>query len=574
MAVAKDSTRSSTCTESSKIGTNDGATLRSGSTISIDTFDQHEQFAAVHLDPDGYIKYINRGFLTLTGWSREDVVGHYWFDLVTGETSNRACAAFLEALASGTLPRYLETNLNTSHRGPILIGWRIMPQRDEGGNILGASAIGEDITERRSQERALARSEQRYHAIVDGLSEAIIILDDTGSRVIAVNLAALTLFCHSEEDFLQIDPAELGFLAHESIDPLTAISDLPPVASSRREFSCKRRDGSSFLAEVVLRHIRIGQTTNLLAIVRDVSDRHALNTRLQQTLRDQQELIERLKHANNHLLQAEKMASIGQLAAGVAHEINNPIGFVSSNMRALSDYVQDLLGIIDATERLELPGASSQEEAARIQSLKEAKEYLFIRQDIVQLLDESIDGLDRVKRIVNDLKDFSRVGEAEWVVFDLHRGIDTTLNIIWNELKYKCVIEKDYGQIPPIRCLGSQLNQVFMNLLINAGQAISDQGTITISTEASSNMVWVSISDTGCGIPPEQIKRIFDPFFTTKPVGKGTGLGLALCYSIIKRHGGHIEVSSIPGSGSTFKIALPISTQIDDAQLSNENTSY
>jgi signal transduction histidine kinase len=260
------------------------------------------------------------------------------------------------------------------------------------------------------------------------------------------------------------------------------------------------------------------------------------------------------------LLQSEKLASIGQLAAGVAHELNNPIGFVHSNLGSLDIYLHDLFAIIDASEQLS-PSGDSDGPLDAIRRLKTEKDYAYIKTDIIQLMAESKDGLLRVRKIVQDLKDFSRVGEAEWQWVDLHKGIDSTLNIVWNDLKYKCKVKKEFGDLPEVHCLSSQLNQVFMNLLVNAGQAIQTQGEITIRTGRDGDDVWVEVSDTGSGIPKENLDRIFEPFFTTKPVGKGTGLGLSLSYSIVHKHHGRIAVTSEVGKGTTFRVTLPIDPQ-------------
>lgn len=280
-----------------------------------------------------------------------------------------------------------------------------------------------------------------------------------------------------------------------------------------------------------------------------------VNSSLHAEQRRQQELIRKLEEAQNQLLQSEKMASMGQLAAGVAHEINNPVGFVNSNLGTLQRYVTSLFRLLDAYEGSErfLDEAVLQELAV----VKQETDAAYLRGDIKDLLDESLDGLQRVKRIVQDLKDFSHVDRAELEWADLEKGLDSTLNVVWNELKYKAKVIKDYGHPPAIECLPSQLNQVFMNLLINAAHAIESTGDITIRTGFDAEHVWVEVADTGKGIPPDNLNRIFEPFFTTKPVGKGTGLGLSLAYGIVKKHQGTIEVSSIEGQGSCFRVVLP-----------------
>jgi two-component system, NtrC family, sensor kinase len=278
------------------------------------------------------------------------------------------------------------------------------------------------------------------------------------------------------------------------------------------------------------------------------------------------ELNERLQAAQQQLLQSEKLASVGQLAAGVAHEINNPIGYVQSNLGTLEKYHGDLFRIIEAYEQAE--GAIGLEHPAvkAVGQVKHSLDLEFLKEDLPHLLSESKEGVSRVRKIVLDLKDFSRVDSTqEWQWADVHRGLDSTLNIAVNELKYRADVVKHYGDVPEIQCLPSQLNQVFMNLLVNAAQAIDGpRGTIRVSTGREADTAWVAITDSGSGIAPEIVSRIFDPFFTTKPVGKGTGLGLSVSYSIVKKHGGRIEVQSELGKGTTFKVVLPIRHAADE----------
>lgn|SRR5450830_126972 len=269
----------------------------------------------------------------------------------------------------------------------------------------------------------------------------------------------------------------------------------------------------------------------------------------------QDELIHKLEDAQHQLLQSEKMAAIGQLAAGVAHEINNPVGFVNSNLATLKRYVNDLFILINAYE-----GREDEMLAATrlsIADIKKQVDLVFLREDIGDIFKESTDGLQRVIRIVQDLKDFSHVDEAERQWANLEVGLDSTLNVVSNELKYKVNIIKDYGAVSDIECLPFQLNQVFLNLLVNAGQAIEGHGTIILRTRQDEKNVWIEIEDSGKGIPVENLDRIFDPFFTTKPIGTGTGLGLSLSYGIVKKHGGRLEVESQVGKGSLFRIVLP-----------------
>jgi signal transduction histidine kinase len=263
-----------------------------------------------------------------------------------------------------------------------------------------------------------------------------------------------------------------------------------------------------------------------------------------------------LEQAQVQLVQSEKMAAIGQLAAGVAHEINNPIGFVNSNVGTLTSYINDLLKLVDSYEANEAQLPVAQRDA--LAALKTQIDITYLRDDIGNLLQETKDGLQRVTRIVADLKDFAHIDESNWQQGNVEQGLDSTINVVWNELKYKANVIKEYSHPPTIECILPQLNQVFMNLLVNAAQAIDEQGTITIRTGSKGEEVWVEIVDTGKGIPPEILPQIFNPFFTTKPVGKGTGLGLSVSFSIVKNHSGRIEVESKVGEGTIFRIRLPV----------------
>ena len=295
--------------------------------------------------------------------------------------------------------------------------------------------------------------------------------------------------------------------------------------------------------------------TRRFVLFDDASARAGRDSEVSQRQDELRRTYHRLASAQDQLLQSEKMASIGQLAAGVAHEINNPIGYVHSNIGTLREYCGALIALIEAYAAED----AGEDPDAPLRKLRERLDIDFILGDLPQLLDESREGIERVTKIVQDLKEFSHVGADEQMrPADLHKGLDSTLNIVWNELKYKVQLEKHYGELPLVECHASELNQVFMNLLINAGQAIAERGTIVLATGVDEDRVWVSIADSGCGIPDDALQRIFDPFFTTKPIGRGTGLGLAIAYRIVAKHHGRIEVQSRPGFGSTFRVVLPV----------------
>ena len=273
------------------------------------------------------------------------------------------------------------------------------------------------------------------------------------------------------------------------------------------------------------------------------------------------EAYDKLNQIQAQLLQSEKLASLGQLSAGVAHELNNPIGFVYSNLGILSEYVQDIKNLLEKYAELEraLPRNKSYAELIKkIDALKEQMGLSFILEDFNKIISESQEGTLRVKAIVQNLKDFSHMDKGRLELTDINKGIESTMNIVWNELKYKASVIKEYGAIPQIQGFPQQLNQVFMNLLVNAAQAIQTKGEIRIKTYQTEESVVVEISDTGVGIPEESLQHIFEPFFTTKEVGKGTGLGLSVVYGIIQKHKGKIEVESRVNQGSTFRVILPV----------------
>lgn len=278
---------------------------------------------------------------------------------------------------------------------------------------------------------------------------------------------------------------------------------------------------------------------------------------------ESKEAEKELKLIQEQLLQSDKLATIGQLAAGVAHEINNPVGFVTNNMEVLKDYIGNYTRILG-----EVSAIKDRVENGDLQKAKEAVDHLkkieeevgleFISKDVNKLLEQSINGLERIRKIVLDLKTFAYEDKTNnRQKLKVEEILDGIVNIVKSEFKGKAELVKNYNDTPAIECDQHKLGQVFINILINAVQAINKQGKITIKTYVQDRLVCVDISDTGSGIKPENIKKIFDPFFTTKSVGQGTGLGLSVSYEIVKKHFGEILVNSKEGEGTTFTILLP-----------------
>ena len=269
--------------------------------------------------------------------------------------------------------------------------------------------------------------------------------------------------------------------------------------------------------------------------------------------------IEQLQQAAAH---QEKLASVGMLAAGVAHEINNPIGFIASMLGSLDKYSKRLTDMLDAYRELEDAAGRGDMETAKahasaMASRRKAQKIDFIVQSLPGLISRCQEGAERVKKIVSDLRSFARTDDNVMAETDLNQVMETALNMAWNELKYKAEVKNELGEIPRIIGNASKLSQVFINFLVNASHAIESKGTVTVRTELRDGKVTASVSDTGSGIKPEHVAKLFDAFFTTKPVGKGTGLGLNIAYNIIKQHGAEVRVESEVGKGTTFYVDFP-----------------
>lgn len=396
-------------------------------------------------------------------------------------------------------------------------------------------------------------------------------LESTADGILALNKEAMVMrFNQRFTDMWRVPDETLAFWNHASlmqhilgqlINPdafMEQLNDLcqHPEAECHDTFDCL--DGRVIERYSLPQPMGVDNVGRVLSF-RDITARKQAEEALRREKEEQRVLIKKLEEAHNQLLQSEKMASIGQLAAGVAHEINNPIGFVNSNLGRLGQYVENMIGVTEAYERVE-SGLTNPSLLEEVRTLKQKADWEYLKQDVRDLLKESSEGVVRVKKIVQDLKDFSHVDQPEWLYADLHKCLDSTLNIVNSEIKYNAEVIKEYGPIPLVECMASQLNQVFMNMLINASHAIGEgsHGKITIRTGTENDMVWVEFTDTGKGIAPENMKRIFDPFFTTKPIGKGTGLGLSLSFGIVEKHHGRIGVESKFGSGTTFRIGLPV----------------
>ena len=402
-----------------------------------------------------------------------------------------------------------------------------------------------EVNRRAQVEAALRESEERYRLLIENTIVGIIVISD--QRVTFANNFVSILSGYTVDeiigkpfiDFIHPDDRELAISNH-----MKRLSGEPIAESYPIRILNKKKE--MLWMEVSAVRLSYEGRPAILIFLRDVSQQRQLEAQL---------------------FQNEKMASIGQLAAGVAHEINNPVGFVNSNLHTLGEYYRDIETLVasyrEALTGIEAlaPDANNDMILNKIKEVMRREENVdldFIFEDGPQLIDESREGMARIKKIVSDLKDFAHPGSQDRQAIDINSSIESTLNIVWNELKYNANVVKDFGELPKIEGYPQQLNQVFMNLLVNAAQSMKEKGEITIQTRATNSHVEIKISDTGCGITEEDLKRIYDPFFTTKPVGKGTGLGLNVSFNIVKKHNGAIHATSEVGRGTTFTIALPL----------------
>ncbi|WP_298271440.1 ATP-binding protein [Geobacter sp.] len=373
---------------------------------------------------------------------------------------------------------------------------------------------------------------------------------DEELRFICVSRSGLELFGRSEEELIGRHWRETGLPAEVMEGHEREVRSVLNTAAVLRGQTWYPASAGARVFDYVISAVtdRQGKATAAVVSWRDVTGQKLALAELE---RSNTEHMAALAPA----LQLEKMAAIGQLAAGVAHEINNPVAFIASNLTTLDKYLERLTAFVAAqSERLAQLGCQARNE---LEEMRRSLRIDYILGDCRHLVAESQEGVERVRGIVRDLKSFSRSDGADPERIDLNGCLESTINIAWNELKYKATLKREYGELPPVVCHPQQLGQVFLNLLVNAAHAIESHGEITVTTRAQDGSVFVSVADTGCGIPPDKLQRIFEPFYTTKEAGKGTGLGLSISSDIVKKHGGEIAVESEQGKGTVFTVRLP-----------------
>lgn len=549
-----------------------------------------------HLPGPAYVKnserrliIANQGFQTCLGIAPDKIVGKSNVEIFPGEFGEKIDADDRRILESGKSAIIEEAYQNRQFES-----FKFVIEDETHGRLLGGLTL--DITQRHllsmRQQMLLEINEMSTHLseaefLHRGLSLAEKI---TGSAV------SLLHFVNEEQDTMDLVACSNNALEVSTATPLSPHNKASVWSDSfhqgrsvvyndyEKKCAAKGFDTAPFpigrLASVPV--IEDGQVRMMIGVGNKAFDyedsdilslrliayelwritrRRRVEEELKQQLVELQKLNQQLEASQLQLLQSEKMASIGQLAAGVAHEINNPISFVRSNFTSLKEYVDHLLTVDAAYSKVEARlNAEYAQSFESVRQIKTEADHDFIIGDLPKLISESIDGLERVRSIVKDLKDFSRAGEAEWQWADIQPEIESALKMVSNEIKYRATVKREYGNLPMAYCIPAQLNQVFMNLIVNAMQAIDERGCITIRTGSDDHAIWVEVQDDGCGIAEENMQRIFDPFYTSKPRGQGTGLGLSLSWGIVQRHKGKIDVDSKLGAGSTFRVTLPINS--------------
>jgi PAS domain S-box-containing protein len=430
--------------------------------------------------------------------------------------------------------------------------------------VVGFQGITRDITERKQTEKALLRISKA----VESVSDAIGIADPTGKSIYQ-NPAFIQLFGYTVDELNAVGGPPAIYTNPEETKII--FNTINSGQSWRGEVTMQSSTGRIIQIDLRADAIKDSQK-NIIALVgihTDITERKQAENKLKQQAIELEQTLKKLQKTQSHLIQSEKMSSLGQLVAGVAHEINNPVNFIYGNLAHANSYINEILNLLQLyRQNYPNPVLEIQKEIKKI-------DLDFLIEDLPKLLSSMELGAERIRQIVASLRTFSRLDEAELKAVDIHQGIDSTLMILEHRLKKKShhpqiEVIKDYGNLPLVECYAGQLNQVFMNILANAIDALEDsliQGKLThdqpkiriCTQEIIPQQIMIRISDNGSGIPEQVRQRLFDPFFTTKPVGKGTGLGLSISYQIItERHGGSLKCISSPNQGAEFIIKIPI----------------
>ena len=404
------------------------------------------------------------------------------------------------------------------------------------------------------KEQELFTVNNRWHHYLENFG-GVVLRSDLDFKPVMIQGAVEKVMGYKADEIMAGKP-QIEDIFHPEERPLCSVEDreklkVLPSYAVVKECRIVTRDKQIRWVRKIIRNVagQSGEPAAMEWIIYDITD-----------FKNMQDALKELRR---QLLQLEKLASIGQLTAGVAHEINNPVGFISNNVEMLRQYVVSYIDILKIVENLKKSIEQNNMESAKsiVAEMSKFEEEInldYMINDADKLLEHTQRGIDRIQKVVMGLRTFARRDNEIMEMADVEAVLESIINIVWNEIKYKAELKKEYGKIPPVKCNSQELGQVFINLLANAAQSITDKGEITVKTYVNANHACIAIRDTGCGIAPEDIKKIFTPFYTTKQAGQGTGLGLSVSYDIIKQHGGDILINSQPGRGTTFTVLLPL----------------
>ena len=411
----------------------------------------------------------------------------------------------------------------------------------------------------------LQEGEAFSQAIFNAAQNGLIVINTSLLQIMDANQAAAEILGYEVDDLI----GEMVFKVVPQDCQEGQLLATSQTGIRNQEGEVIHRDGHRVPVIRSLTEVNQGEAPMAVLSFLNITARKQAESKLRDSCAQLEQANEQLKKHKDQMVQSEKLASIGQLAAGVAHEINNPVGFVTSNLGTILEYCDTMSSLLKLYGQRDALGpdreTDRQDLVQKIDRIMEEEDLEFILEDIDHVLTESMEGVKRVADIVQNLKSFAREDSLERRPHDINEGIEAMIKMVWNELKYRCTVERNLGQVPVVQCHAGQVNQVIMNVLVNASHAMPEGGgTITVGTAVVGGELEISIADNGKGIPPEILPRIFDPFFTTKDVGKGTGLGLSISHGIIQDHGGRIEVDSEVGVGTTFRIYLPLAGKGDE----------